>query len=270
MSLPTDAKERKTYPIGTGVLDYFPDALCEVAKVSFIGNQQHNGPDTPLHWDRSKSQDESDAAIRHFLQRTEMDSDNTFHAAKWAWRALAYLQKLIEAKAKGIVPNNIIGKKEIIEYLGPTKRKGGAWLVRCTCGSDKKYICSTQDLEKRNGCKWCSHKGDRPYRRKRPFEATYNAFVGRARHPVDISYEQFLSLTSIKECHYCGSPIKWANGTKQKSQASNLDRKDNNKHYTLENVVVCCLRCNKAKNTFFTYEEWKQLGNKIRSWKVSG
>ena len=96
--LPTDYQERKNLPIGTGVLDYFPDALAEVAKVSKIGNDQHNGEGSPLHWDRSKSTDESDALIRHFIDRDKKDSDGTYHAAKMAWRSLSYLQKLIESE----------------------------------------------------------------------------------------------------------------------------------------------------------------------------
>lgn len=97
MSLPTDAKHRKEYPIGTGVIDYFPDAIAEVAHVSFIGNQQHN-PGEPLHWAKEKSQDEDDAMMRHFSERFGSDSDGILHAAKMAWRALAFLQKLIEAE----------------------------------------------------------------------------------------------------------------------------------------------------------------------------
>ena len=98
--LPTDAAERKKLPIGTGVLDYFPDALAEVAKASVAGNKQHlNGQ--PLHWDRSKSTDESDALIRHFLERDKMDEDGILHAGKMAWRALSYTQKLIEKRRAG-------------------------------------------------------------------------------------------------------------------------------------------------------------------------
>ena len=95
--LPTDAKERKNLPIGTGVLDYFPKALAEVARVSKVGNDQHN-PGEPLHWDRSKSTDESDALIRHFFQRYDVDNDGTLHAAKMAWRSLSFLEKLIEQR----------------------------------------------------------------------------------------------------------------------------------------------------------------------------
>ena len=46
-ALPTDAKERKNLPIASGVLDYFPKALAEVARVSKVGNDQHNGEGTP-------------------------------------------------------------------------------------------------------------------------------------------------------------------------------------------------------------------------------
>src|SRR3990167_5525973 len=56
ISLPTDPVERKKYPIASGVLDYFPDAIAAIAYVSWVGNNQHH-PNTPLHWDRSKSAD---------------------------------------------------------------------------------------------------------------------------------------------------------------------------------------------------------------------
>lgn len=96
-SLPTDAKQRKEIPVTTGFLDYFPDAIAAVAELSRIGNEQHN-PGKPLHWDRSKSGDESDALGRHFLQRGTLDTDGVRHSAKVAWRAMALLQKEIEAE----------------------------------------------------------------------------------------------------------------------------------------------------------------------------
>jgi hypothetical protein len=96
--LPTDPAERKATPVCTGVLDYFPDALAEVAKASYAGNQQHH-PDKPLHWDMSKSTDEADSLVRHLLQRGTLDTDGIRHTAKVAWRALALLQReLMEAK----------------------------------------------------------------------------------------------------------------------------------------------------------------------------
>lgn len=95
MNLPNDAKLRKNIPLATGLLDYFPLALCAVAELSRIGNEQHN-PGQPLHWNRAKSTDEADALMRHLLERGTVDSDGVRHSAKVAWRALALLQKEIE------------------------------------------------------------------------------------------------------------------------------------------------------------------------------
>jgi hypothetical protein len=100
MGLPTDAKTRKTLPIATGVLDYFPDALAEVAAVSRAGNEQHN-PGQPLHWAKEKSTDEADALVRHLIERGKRDSDGQRHSAKAAWRALALLQREIEGERDG-------------------------------------------------------------------------------------------------------------------------------------------------------------------------
>jgi hypothetical protein len=93
--LPEGAKERKQYPVASGLLDYFPDALCAVANLSYVGNEQHN-PGQPLNWARGKSSDEADTMMRHFLQRGSLDKDGIRHTAKMAWRALALLQKEIE------------------------------------------------------------------------------------------------------------------------------------------------------------------------------
>jgi hypothetical protein len=94
----SEAQHRKERPIASGVLDYFPDALMEVAYCSYMGNKQHNTGEK-VTWDRSKSADESDALIRHFLKRGEVDTDGVSHSAKLAWRALAMLQKEIENEA---------------------------------------------------------------------------------------------------------------------------------------------------------------------------
>lgn len=93
--LPIEAGARKAYPIASGVLDYFPDAIAAIAHVSWTGNEQHN-PGQPLHWARGKSADEADTMLRHFLERGTIDRDGIRHTAKMAWRALAMLQKELE------------------------------------------------------------------------------------------------------------------------------------------------------------------------------
>jgi hypothetical protein len=90
-------EKRKQIPLYSGLLKYFPDALCEVAKVSYIGSKQHH-PNEPLHWDRNKSTDDLDALMRHLIQAGELDTDGLRHSAKICWRALANLQKELESK----------------------------------------------------------------------------------------------------------------------------------------------------------------------------
>lgn len=96
-TLPTDAQERKNIPVYSGFVKYFPLAMIAVAELSKKGNDQHN-PGKPLHWDRSKSGDETDALMRHLLEAGTIDTDGIRHSAKVAWRAMANLEKELEAE----------------------------------------------------------------------------------------------------------------------------------------------------------------------------
>lgn len=96
------SEDRKTYPMTSGLGDYFPDALAAVAHISWAGNEKHN-PGEPLHWARGKSMDHADCCARHLQQRGGVDivqiGDKTLrirHSAQLAWRALALLQQELE------------------------------------------------------------------------------------------------------------------------------------------------------------------------------
>lgn len=54
----------------------------------------------------------------------------------------------------------------------------------------------------------------------------------------NLTFEEFMTFWG-KPCHYCGDEIK----------TIGLDRVDNKKGYTLENVVSCCSGCNFQKGT---------------------
>lgn len=120
------AAARKGWPVTTGVLDYFPMAILEVAELSKAGNDQHN-PGEPLHWARGKSADHADCIVRHLMERGTRDNDGIRHSAKVAWRALAMLQEEIEAEA-GFVPG------------GEEEGEGTLWCVRDRNWGDQWYV----------------------------------------------------------------------------------------------------------------------------------
>lgn len=96
-TMPEGSGPRKDVPLCTGVLDYFPAALAEVAKLSKYGNDKHN-PGEPLHWARGKSMDHADCIARHLVDRGIVDPDTGMsHTVEVAWRALALLQEECEA-----------------------------------------------------------------------------------------------------------------------------------------------------------------------------
>jgi hypothetical protein len=100
--LPEDSELRNSYPMADGLIDYFPNALAEVSRISYIGNQKHN-PGEPMHWARSKSTDHRNKIARHLVdvggfEETEVDGKpvKVRHSAYLAWRALANLQEELE------------------------------------------------------------------------------------------------------------------------------------------------------------------------------
>jgi hypothetical protein len=149
MSVKRDTVElRKGMPLASGVLRYFPDALLVVAEVSRVGNEQHH-PGEPLHWDKSKSTDEADALMRHLLDAGTLDTDGLRHSGKVAWRALALLQRELDAEAAesppepgevdeyGFHDGPIPGPTPVITLRGewpPDTRVGG--LLTC-CGAEE-------------------------------------------------------------------------------------------------------------------------------------
>ena len=107
--LPTDPKARKAIPIFSGFMKYFPKAIAAVAQLSAIANEQHN-PGTPVHWDKSKSQDELDALARHLDEiaaEVVYDDDRVLMATKVAWRGVANLERLLDSGVAPIQPEGV-------------------------------------------------------------------------------------------------------------------------------------------------------------------
>jgi DNA-directed RNA polymerase subunit RPC12/RpoP len=162
-------------------------------------------------------------------------------------------------------------KKAIrVESRGKTGKKGvrrstKRWIYFYQCIECGKEIGYTKDhLVERSGCcRSCASRISRPRPKGRPFGSLYSRVLKSASNrklPCTLTYESFLKFTDVYKCHYCGSPILWSEyAGKGKSQAYNLDRKDNELGYTEDNVVVSCAICAWIKNRFLTYQDMMLL-----------
>lgn len=110
-ALPTDSEERKTYPMFSGLLGYFPAALGEVSHHSYLGNEKHN-PGKELQHARGKSGDHEDCIVRHLVDAKEFAPGSNSRIEELracAWRALALLQEECEKAGAPIAPAATFG-----------------------------------------------------------------------------------------------------------------------------------------------------------------
>jgi hypothetical protein len=81
---------------------------------------------------------------------------------------------------------------------------------------------------------------------------------------VSVTYADFVRFTNIKQCHYCEGEIAWQPFYTKKGvpghQKYFLDRKDNERGYDKDNLVVCCTFCNMVRGARFTYLEFLVVG----------
>lgn len=102
--------------------------------------------------------------------------------------------------------------------------------------------------------------------RVRDYQKEHGATIGRrygnlkhtAKHRdlvLSISLDEYKILV-IKLCTYCGCSLELERG-------SALDRIDNSKGYTIDNVLPCCGKCNQIRNIHLTSEEMKIAMNAV-------
>jgi hypothetical protein len=149
-----------------------------------------------------------------------------------------------------------------------------SWLCEClTCGFE---IGITVSRLKRNkyGCQRCSAKINGLEYRLRPYESLWRhacrstMSTTRGKRRKFCSYEAFLAIIATGRCHYCHVPLEWGEydiGTGHGKMAYKVDRVDNAKGYDdKDNVVACCWRCNQAKSSRYSYDEWYRMTAPLR------
>jgi hypothetical protein len=142
-------------------------------------------------------------------------------------------------------------------YIGKNKRC--LWLCQCDCGGTKKVETShlTAGRITHCGCylksaEYRKKKGD--HLRLPEGVAIRNRVIGDYKNNAkihnrvfDLTYDQAIELLT-SDCHYCGKPPSTTQSKNSGAFAHNgIDRLDNDKGYTLDNVVSCCPECNYKK-----------------------
>lgn len=160
------------------------------------------------------------------------------------------------------------GRLLVVEEFESEIRKDGhgtfaRWKCKCECG--KVTVVRSNGLvsgtTKSCGClnrQRIKRKGKKEGGLLRIYRA-YKINAPKRNHVFDLTLDQFRDMTK-QNCHYCGTPpnkIASSGSEISKYLYNGIDRKDNNKGYTLENCVPCCNTCNYAKYTK-SYSEFKK------------
>jgi len=143
--------------------------------------------------------------------------------------------------------------------------KAYLWHARCRIHGVKSWIRIRKD--RNSGCYLCGRHLQSLGRQKRPLEWMI-AQIRRSKKWEGLTYEELVTITESKTCHYCDEPLIW-NALSHKgcgaNNRTNLDRKDSSIGYRKDNLVPCCPKCNCGKSNRFTYEQWVEIGQLIKA-----
>jgi hypothetical protein len=140
------------------------------------------------------------------------------------------------------------------------------WRARCDCGNEM-VMGSYRYVNKRYGIKQC--KPCQPIGRPRiphngsHFNHLFKVYSQAARVREiewNLTKEAFRELCE-GDCHYCGAPPQIRRTHKNLSgsfNANGVDRMDSDQGYVANNVVSCCILCNRAKNdsSYAEFTDW--------------
>ena len=162
--------------------------------------------------------------------------------------------------------NNLLGKRfgrlEVLRYAG-LKLKGcknrSYWACRCDCGNEKEILGQSLYSNHVNSC-GCLHRELTAERGRNnhieygesSFNSLYKQYFDNAikrEKEFYLTKDEFREIVS-QDCYYCVNKPNKARKLRSMYGLfyhNGIDRVDNNKGYTKDNVVPCCTTCNKAK-----------------------
>ena len=165
------------------------------------------------------------------------------------------------------------GRLTVIERVSNNKWGQTKWLCQCDCGK-KKIIYGgslTRKIESTKSCGCLRNETAGGLNKLNPGLAMMRAKISQYKysakkkgHIWDLTEEQFAEITK-KNCFYCGGKPKQTCKANKRVNGdyiyNGIDRKDNDKGYTIENSVPCCITCNMAKNslTIQEFKDWVKI-----------
>src|SRR5271166_5115283 len=104
--------------------------------------------------------------------------------------------------------NQIFGEWTVLSRAAVIKSNQAAWNCECSCGARK--VIAGHNLRRGNSlcCRSCASK----HKQLKPYESGFNRLLRRSEErkiPCPITYEEFISFTTLDKCHYCGIDIWW-------------------------------------------------------------
>lgn len=94
---------------------------------------------------------------------------------------------------------------------------------------------------------------------------SYSWNATQRNYNFDLTHEEFTSIVK-SNCHYCGiEPSREASYKGEDDLLNGVDRVDNDKGYSIDNVVPCCSICNQAKHAM-KYDDFMSWVKRLVEW----
>lgn len=99
----------------------------------------------------------------------------------------------------------------------------------------------------------------------------YTSIKNRGRKDFSLDKDSFISWYNGRDkiCDYCSMTLEdirtlpYPYNRKNGLTKLSIDRMDNTKGYSLDNITLSCFMCNTIKNNFLTYDDMKKIGRTI-------
>lgn len=150
----------------------------------------------------------------------------------------------------------VFGELRVLYRVSNNKDGSARWLCECSCGIKKSIRAQCLVRGDTRSCTCLQRRLLREKTLKPKGHAgfiqalcTYRSNASRLHRSWELSDDQVRTLFE-QNCSYCGSVPMNSRGDSEHSnyKYTGIDRVDSDKGYTIDNVVSCCKRCNRAKD----------------------